>query len=527
MTSKVGLYTAIALLAGLLVGGGGFYAAQRAGFVDAPDHGAFPGGGANEHGDEDHNEHEAQDHGAPDRGEGEEHDEHGHEEHAPGVVHLTPEKLAALHIRPVEVRRGTLTTIIELPGQVQWNTDRLVHVTPRVPGVVQSVFKTLGDEVRAGELLCVLDSREMGDARMEYLADLTRFEVAKADFERATAVFENTQALLAILDQQPTPEEALTRAHELEIGENKNRLLTAYTTMHVRRRTYARARRLLKKGVGTEQDLLEAQGAYETARADFVSTREEIAFNLRPDFLRAQRDFEVARTEMRNSERALHILGLTNQQTTALATRAARIDEDISRNALASPIDGVVVQRHLTRGERVGLESRLYTIADPSDVWVMGRVYERDIRMLRAGQQAIVRLDAFPDQEFEGVVDYLGSQLDPATRTIEARVVLPNPQRRFRPGMFATVTVFSEAPAEAAGLLVPAEALQRVAGGHVVFEITGAGAFRQIPVQIVAQSKQFAQIAGALQPGARVAVGDTFILKSEAGKEAMGGGHSH
>ena len=362
---------------------------------------------------------------------------------------------------------------------------------------------------------------------MEYLADLSRFEVAKVEFEQATTVFQNTQKLLAILDADPTPEAALNQAHELEIGENKNNLLTAYTAMHVTQRTFERARALLEKGVGTEQDLLEAQGAYETGRADYVSTREEIAFKLRPDHLRAESGFEVARTEMRNAERTLHILGLTNQQTAALAARGAEIDEDISRNMLYSPINGVIVERHLTRGEQVHTATQLYTIADLSDVWVMGRVYERDIRLLREGQRATVRLDAFPNELFKGVVDYIGSQLDPDTRTVEARVVLSNPQRRFRSGMFGMVTVFSQGAVDAAGLLVPLAAVQRVAGGHVVFKIVNEGEFRQVPVRIIAKSKDFAQVSGDLKAGDKLAVGDTFVLKSEVGKEEMGGGHGH
>jgi len=518
MTSKPTSFLIAGLIVGLLTGAGGLYAAQRAGLLAWTAPAAPRLDEHRDHGDGEHDAHTGDDAG----------DAHAHEEeHAPGVVHLTPEKLATLRLEAVEVRAGTLTSVIELPGQVEWNTDRLAHVTARVPGVALAVEKTLGDRVQAGDLLCVLDSREMGDAKMEHLADLSRFAVATADFDRAGAVFENTRKLLAILDVDPTPEQALDQAQALEIGENKNRLLTAYTAMHVTRRTFERAQTLLAKGVGAEQALLEAQGAYETARADYVSTREEIAFNLRPNFLRAERDFEVARTETRNSERALHILGLPNEQTAALAAQGAEIDQDIARHPLYSPLAGVIVDRHLTRGELVDTATRLYTIADLSDVWVMGRVYERDIRALREGQKATLRLDAFPKQRFEGVVDYIGSQLDPSTRTVEARVILPNPEGRFRPGMFGMVTVFADAAPDADGLLVPTAALQRVAGGHVVFVVVGDGEYRQARVRVVAQSKEFAQIAGELRPGVRVAVGDTFILKSEVGKEAMGGGHSH
>ncbi|HOQ88462.1 MAG TPA: efflux RND transporter periplasmic adaptor subunit, partial [Phycisphaerae bacterium] len=271
---------------------------------------------------------------------------------------------------------------------------------------------------------------------------------------------------------------------------------------------------------------------YEVSRADYSSTREEIVFNLELDFLRAQKDFEVAHTELRNSERALHILGMTSQETVQLKEQADEIDENISRTPLYSPIAGVITDRHLTQGEMVGTDSPLYTIADMSNVWVIGRVYEREMRFMKIGQKATVRLDAFPGELFEGVVDYIGSQLDPDTRTVQARVVLPNPERRFRPGMFGVVTVFmdrtSDATATAPGsLLVPISALQRVEDGHVVYRVIEEGVFEAVPVQVTARSQEFAEVTGGLAPDDQVVVGETFILKSEMGREAMGGGHSH
>ena len=89
------------------------------------------------------------------------------------------------------------------------------------------------------------------------------------------------------------------------------------------------------------------------------------------------------------------------------------------------------------------------------------------------------------------------------------------------------MTVFSQGAADAAGLLVPLAAVQRVAGGHVVFKIVNEGEFRQVPVRIIAKSKDFAQVSGDLKAGDKLAVGDTFVLKSEVGKEEMGGGHGH
>lgn len=482
-----------------------------------------------------HEDHNERDHDSPG------HDDHdddadrhsGRErrvEHEEGVVHLNEAQLAGLKLTHVEVKRGSLTTIVELPGEVAWNADRLVHVTPRVRGIVASVEKTLGAHVKANDLLCVLDSREMGDAKMKYLADLSRFEVAHADYARAQIVFENTKKLLVILDPEPAPEQVLARAHNLPVGDNKNKLLTSYTRMKVSFRNYKRNEQLMANKIASEAEFLEAQGAYEIARVDYLSTREEISFDLDLSFLRAEKEFKLAKTEMRNAERALHILGLTKEQTEGIAMQGDEIDADIARAALYSPISGVIVDRHLTRGELVNTNTRLYTIADLSNVWVMGRAYERDIRFLKRGQQTTVRLDAFPGQLFEGEIDYLASQLDPNTRTVQIRVVLPNLEGRLRPGMFGTVVIHIGEGGDGAardGMLVPAAALQRVKDGFVVFQVVGPGAYKLVPVRVLRKSREFAEVTGAISIGDRLAVGDTFVLKSEAGKEAMGGGHAH
>lgn len=466
------------------------------------------------------------DHDAPGRSG---HGEEDHEDDESNVIHLNEAQIADLHLREVPVRRGSLTSTIELPGEVQWNADRLVHISPRVSGIVAGVAKTLGDRVKAGDLLCVLDSKPMGDAKMEYLADLRRFDVAKADFDRAKIVYENTKKLLVILDGSPTPDAALAKAKDLPVGENKNKLLTAYTRMEVNRRNSERTRELAKSNIASEADLLEAQGAYDISRADYLSTREEITFNLQINFLKAERDFAVAETEMQNSERALHILGLSNKDTEELANRGRELDLDISRNELRSPIAGVIVERHLTRGELVSTDTRLYTITDPANVWVMGRAYERDIRKLAVGQKASVRLDAFPDELFEGVVDYVGSQLDVETRTVQTRVVLPNPDGRFRRGMFGTMSVFAESTdsAREASIIVPIGAIQRTKDGFVVFKVVGPGEYEQVPVRILSRSREFTGIDSELTDGDRVVIGDTFILKSEAGQGEMGEGHHH
>lgn len=114
-------------------------------------------------------------------------DEYGDdaEAHTKGrFVHVDPGQLEELGIRVENARPGSIGLTVELPGEVQVNGDRMAHVAPRVGGVVEEVFVSLGDSVRRGQLLAVLESRELADAKAVFLATAERLKLADATFRR-------------------------------------------------------------------------------------------------------------------------------------------------------------------------------------------------------------------------------------------------------------------------------------------------------------------------------------------------------
>lgn len=108
-------------------------------------------------------------------------DEHDHDEK---VIMLHDEDIKEFGIEVKEAGPGTLTVPLELPGEIVANPDRLAHIVPRAPGVVRKVMKNLGDVVKAGETLAVLDSRDLADSKAAYLAALKRVEIAKTILKR-------------------------------------------------------------------------------------------------------------------------------------------------------------------------------------------------------------------------------------------------------------------------------------------------------------------------------------------------------
>lgn len=101
-----------------------------------------------------------------------------------GRVELTPEAIQHAGIGIETAGPARIKTVLELPGEIKLNADKVVHVVPRVSGVVTEVYKNLGDEVRHDEIIAVIDSRELAELKSEYLASIRRVELAQATFER-------------------------------------------------------------------------------------------------------------------------------------------------------------------------------------------------------------------------------------------------------------------------------------------------------------------------------------------------------
>lgn len=107
------------------------------------------------------------------------------------AVLLDEDTIARFGIETAVAGPGRLAVITELPGEVQVDGDRMAHVAPRVGGVVRGVFASLGDEVRAGQLMAVLESRELADAKADFLAANERLGLARATFEREERLWRN------------------------------------------------------------------------------------------------------------------------------------------------------------------------------------------------------------------------------------------------------------------------------------------------------------------------------------------------
>jgi len=115
-------------------------------------------------------------------------DGHGHGEEDIAVI--SEEQIKANNIKIEETGSGAIAVQLALPGEVRLNADSVAHVVPRVPGVVREVMAKVGDDVKAGQIMAVLESRELANLKAEYLAARERESLAKATYEREKGLWE-------------------------------------------------------------------------------------------------------------------------------------------------------------------------------------------------------------------------------------------------------------------------------------------------------------------------------------------------
>lgn len=179
----------------------------------------------------------------------------------------------------------------------------------------------------------------------------------------------------------------------------------------------------------------------------------------------------------------------------------------------ASPIDGTVIDRHVVAGESIEPNGHLLEVVDLSEVLAVGRVFEGQVERVAVAQSVRVSVPSFPGRSFEGVVERLGGQLDPATRSLPLYVRVRNPDLALRPNMRAVLAVVTERADTA--LVVPRSAVLGDFGALFVFAADDADPtrFERRPVVTGLADDRSVEIVEGVLPGERVVTEGNYSLQ--------------
>lgn len=434
-------------------------------------------------------------------------DQDSHDEAS--IVTLTASQMELAEIATTPASLGEISITLTLAGEVALNQDRVAHITPRVTGIVADVGATLGSVVSAGDAMAVIESSELGAAKARYLGVKQQLEMAETDFLRMRTVHDNTVTMLAFLQSSPAMDQ-LSEMDELDLGENRSRLVSAYTDLVLTRTTYVREKTLYEKKISGEGEYLAAESAHKKAEADYAATRDEIRFSNERSLLETTRAQRLAALSLQTGERQLHLLGLGEAAVEALA-QGKEPEEELARYIIRAPFDATVIEKHITLGEQVQAASELYTIGDLSTVWIIANVYEPDLPAVVKGQTATFSVRSYPNRPFDGEVSWVSDIIDKETRSLKIRLEVDNGERLLKPGMFADVNLTRHV---GTGLTVPASAVLTVAEQPYVFMAHGEGRFEAVAVDVGLESEGLIPILTGISAGTEIVTSGVAELKS-------------
>lgn len=216
----------------------------------------------------------------------------------------------------------------------------------------------------------------------------------------------------------------------------------------------------------------------------------------------AQDDLTTARSELQRSQNRLQNLHLPSKQGNGVF-------------ALRTPIAGVVTERNVTPGMEVrpDLAAPLFVVSDIKKLTVLMEVFEVNLGKIKPGQRLSVSVPAYPGEIFPATVQYIGQVLDEATRTVQVRCDLPNPDSRLLPGMYATINVDS-GPNDL-GIMVPLTAVFTEDEANYVFIQLGDNHYQQRQIELGLRLKDQAVITSGLKAGELLVTEGALMLRAE------------
>jgi cobalt-zinc-cadmium efflux system membrane fusion protein len=498
-----------------------------------------------------------------------------------GRIQLTAEAKEVAGIRVETARLAPMGESLTVPGTVEISPNRGAKITPPISGKVSRILVQLGEVVRAGQPLALLESYEIAQARgavkqAEASVKQTQASLQIAQVEREQARAGITQAEIEIKQAQTrktSAETALQRQKELasagafsqsplqaaqsELSESQSALLKAQNELQSQKVVLQRAERLFNEELISRAELEQAQTESRKAQTELERTEARVAITKQAlereqkvfkgdllnrqalqtaeaevriaqgDVQKAQQGLFRAQQDVRRAEKGKMAVHTTLQGAqSALATArdnlyaltGAMPSSEGGFLTLYAPITGTITELRITLGEAVERSTPLFLIENRNTVLVNASVPEKEVARIRVGQSVGVTVPAYPKQIFIGVVQSIAGRVDEKTRSLPVRCLVENPKGNLKPEMFAKVSLGIGKRTPA--LTVPDTALDEE-GGEQYLYVEEQGEYEKRTVKIGRRMEDRAEILSGIKPGERVVIEGLFILKSEANKSQL------
>ncbi len=277
----------------------------------------------------------------------------------------------------------------------------------------------------------------------------------------------------------------------IELGEARADYMKAMAMLSMAKKNYSREESLYSQNICSKKQFLEAKTAYEQVQIELKTQKEKLK-------LLGQNESDIENIE--------------KGPVSPLFT-------------ISAPFDGTVIEKNVAVGGLKEAFAPLFTVSDLTRLWVWFDVYEKDITKVKRGNKVIISVASYTEEQFEGLVTYIGATVSEKTRTVKVRAEVDNQHDKLKPGMFAKVMLLTETEIDSP--VVPEETVQTDGQKYFVFVPLRDGYFLRRDVILGARTGGYVKVVSGLNSSDRVVVKGGFLLKSEIMKEKFGEGCVH
>jgi len=281
--------------------------------------------------------------------------------------------------------------------------------------------------------------------------------------------------------------DVLARIHSTDLSTAQSAFLKASTQRQLAQKAVTRARQLLDAGVIGEAELQRRDAELQQCSADVETARDQLG-----------------------------VLGMPDEAIKQLeSTRAVN-----AITPIVSSIDGRVLERKITIGQVVEAAETVFVVADLTNVWLVADVPEQNAVALQPGKTVEAEIPAVPGHTIRGHINFVSAIVNPETRTIRARMDLPNRDWRYKPAMLATMTLLDGAEHRR---VVPSTAVVREENQDNVLVETGPNRFALRPVTLGMEFRGFRVLESGLSDNESIVLDGAFHLNNERKRRAVQG----
>ncbi len=417
---------------------------------------------------------------------------------APYVIKLTPEAAKQADVKTEVIQTRVISVPLHLTGRIEADFGKEVDVSSRISGKITQLLVKPGDFVSNGQVMAIIDSREISELEAEVIEAKSKFDIAKAHEERERQIYQELIARpKALIDAKSTFRRAKVQK---DLAESE----------------FKRVEGLYKEKISAQKDYVTAQAtlAQETADYDQALLDLQRETELFKNKALMRRDYQLAVAESSRDKQHLNTL---KQRLEFLGTDKNQIADLIKfgkiggTTRVVAPETGVVSHFDVAVGASIHPDKSLFKITDLSTVIVSADLPEVDMQRVKLGSQVKVKIASYPDRAFTGVISFISEHVHADTRMVPIRARLDNKDRKFRTNMFAEIDLEGQ---KQTLLAIPKSALQEHAGQKIVFVVTKEG-FEERKVKLGKESDTYVEIVSGVEPGEQVATQGSLMLKTE------------